>query len=251
MVDNILHFAHLTSELTVTGFIKNKIECDYEKYLCEFVNASPFFLEKSNGEHYKHTPHKSQSNGECDCVSASYELDFKLIMSKSMGEAKRILYNTKDYDPELGVTVTGSPIFNGELEVTRLHVLLRNYNLDELCNLRKNPNPGKVYSSDVRNFLKILETEKNLLLFLPYRFFFEQDCEFSEGVSYIQDALNGDFQSSMQYREFVLKKKYDTYLAFIYQDSIVFLEESNNCLNYVDSVELSKSPIYEDLAFWA
>ena len=246
-------FVPLSSELTITGFIRNKEECDYEKYLCEFVNASPFFLGKSHGEHYKHIPHNSQSNGECDCVSASYELDFKLIMSESMGRAKSTSYNTKYYDPKLGMTVIGSPKEEHEITATRLHFILSEYSFCDLCELRMNPQFRKKYSSDVKSFLKKLETEKHLLLFLPYRLFFEQEYEFHEGITKVSDRLNRYFHSSMQYREFVLeilKKKYDTYLAFIYQESIIFLKASNNCLTYVDSVELSTSPIFEDLAFW-
>lgn len=53
--------------------------------------------------------------------------------------------------------------------------------------------------------------------------------------------------SEMQYRHHVVTNKFDTYMAFVYDDKIVFLEENNTNFSYVDNVELSKSSVYMTL----
>lgn len=89
MIDGNLREKILPPELTIKDFIKGEKQCNYEVYLLEFVNKSSFFRNKSNGENY--IKPQSESNGECDCNSSIYELDFKLMASKTALQASSIL----------------------------------------------------------------------------------------------------------------------------------------------------------------
>ena len=130
---------------------------------------------------------------------------------------------------------------------TRIHAVLRDYSLDMLCELRENYTKKQDIENDIYEFLETLETQKNLMLFFPYMFDFDNEHEFIDGVQQIQEALNNDFQCAMQYRNHVANE-FDTYMAFIYDKHIVFMEEKNNIFNFIDCVELEKSSVYQNLS---
>ena len=92
--------------------------------------------------------------------------------------------------------------------------------------------------------LRTLETRKHLLLFFPYKFEFQNKYDFLSGIAQIQNALNSDFRCAMQYRTYEVGTGFDTYVAFIYDGRIVFMINDANSLSYIDSVNLTKSPIY-------
>ena len=98
--------------------------------------------------------------------------------------------------------------------------------------------------NDIIELLKTLETRKHLLLFFPYKFIFNDKYEFLAGIAQIQNALNSDFRCAMQYRTHEVGADFDTYIAFIYDDKIVFMIENAAHLSYIDSVNLTKSPVY-------
>ena len=86
MYDKSLIAHLLPSEMIIKNYIHGDPDCNYEKYLLEFVNASDFFRVKSDGDIYQ-SP-ESEENGQCDCISTSYQLDFKLIASKTALQAR-------------------------------------------------------------------------------------------------------------------------------------------------------------------
>ena len=98
--------------------------------------------------------------------------------------------------------------------------------------------------NDIIELLETLETRKHLLLFFPYKFEFKNKYEFLTGITQIQNALNSDFRCAMQYRTHEVGADFDTYIAFIYDDKIVFMIENDAHLSYIDSVNLTKSPVY-------
>lgn len=106
MYDKSLIAHLLPSEMIIKNYIHGDPDCNYEKYLLEFVNASDFFRAKSDGDIYQ-SP-ESEENGQCDCISTSYQLDFKLIASKTALQARSILYPSKT-EIVKGVIVTSEP----------------------------------------------------------------------------------------------------------------------------------------------
>lgn len=230
----------LPASLIIKNFVRNEKECNYEKYMLQFVNESEYFLNKSNGMRY--VSPENETFGQCDCITNSYQMDFKLIASKTELQGASILSMQKRI--KSGVLVTSVPKEKERgMDVTRIHAALRNYNFEMLCKLRGNATKKQGVENDVCELLKTLETKKNLLLFFSYKFSFQGDYKFNEGVLQIQKAISSCFQVVMQYRHNVADG-FDTYIAFVYDEHIVFVEEIDNYFSYIDSVKLSKSPIY-------
>ena len=245
MYDKSLVAHLLPSEMIIKNYIHGDPDCNYEKYLLEFVNASDFFLAKSGGDIYR-LP-KSEENGQCDCISASYQLDFKLIASKTALQARSILCPSKSAVMN-GVIITSEPKAKGEtIKATRIHAALRGYDFETLQKLRTAKIKKHGIENDIIEFLETLETRKHLLLFFPYEFEFQNKYKFLDGITQIQNALNSDFRCSMQYRVHEVGSNFDTYFAFIYDGSIVFMIEESFHLSHIDSIALTKSPTYMHL----
>jgi len=244
MYDESLVAKLLPPELIIKNYIKGDISCNYEKYLLDYVNASVFFRKKSKGIVY--VSPLSEEAGQCDCISESYQMDFKLIASKTSLQARSILCVRKTLLAK-GVIAIGPPSKeNGKIQATRIYAALRDYDLHMLCELRHEAPKKQGVENDIFELLKTLETKKNLLLFFPYEFMFDNNHEFWEGLSQIINALSVDFQSSMQYRNFA-SNGWETYMAFVFSGNMVFLQEHENSLEYVDHVDLAKSTIYSNL----
>lgn len=248
MTDNMLRAYPLPAELIIKKFVINEQDCNCEKYILEFINKSAFFLRKSMGQLY--SPPLSEAHSEHDYNSDTYKVDLKLIGSQTLMAAKSNLSWGKELIVQ-GVWLTTYPKERNETrETTRIHAALRGLDVAQLAQIRAKTSPTEQYEKDICQFLKKLETKKNLLLFFPYQFRFDNDHAFEEGVTRIQEALNGDFHSAMEYRNSV-RAEFDTYFAFLYDEYIVFMEEKDNLLFYVDSVKLNESPIYMKLASYA
>lgn len=239
----------LPPELLIKKFVYNDPNCDYEKYLLEFINASAYFLEKSKGECYKKP--LSEESAQCDCNSSSYQLDFKLFASETLLHASSILPRRKALIAP-GVTASQPPKEkNGFIEASLIYSILRDYDFEGLRDLRCCETRKQGITNDICTLLKKMETPKNLLLFLPYKFSFEKEYSFLDGVDQIRNALNNDFQYIMQYRSFMTNDRFDTYMAFIYDGRIVFMVKNGVYLDYIDSVNLNKSKIFMELSSYS
>lgn len=213
MYDKSLIAHLLPPEMIIKNYIHGDPDCNYEKYLLEFVNASDFFRVKSDGDIYQ-SP-ESEENGQCDCISTSYQFDFKLIASKTALQARSILYPSKT-EIVKGIIVTSEPkVKNGSIKATRIHAALRGYDFEGLRELRITAIKKQGVENDLIELLETLETRKHLLLFFPYKFEFKTKHEFLIGITQIQNALNSDFRCAMQYRTHEVGADFDTYVAFI------------------------------------
>lgn len=135
-------------------------------------------------------------------------------------------------------------------QVTRLHAALRGLDYNQLCQLRQDFPHVTGVEKDVPQFLKVLEKKRHLLLFFPHDFQFDTPYEFSVGVEHIQEALNSDFRYAIEYRK-RLAGSFHTYMAFLYSEHIVFMEEKEGIFTHIDRVKLSESPTYMKLADYA
>lgn len=242
MYDKTLIAHLLPPEMIIKNFIHGDPDCNYEKYLLEFVNASTFFLAKSGGITY-HCP-ESEESGQCDCISTRYQLDFKLIASKTALQARSILSPSKTAIEKGLILTSGPKVKNGKIKATRIHAALRGYDHKGLQKLRTTTIKAQGIENDIIEFLETLETRKHLLLFFPYEFEFQSKYEFLAGITQIQNALDSDFRHAMQYRIHEVGNDYDTFFAFIYDGKIVFMIEEMAHLSYIDSVDLRQSPVY-------
>ena len=255
LYDKSLKDKLLSAELIRKDFIqtinknglKKDIDCNYEHYLIELVNHSNFFLKLSHGEHYV-SPIR-ESNGECDCISDNYQLDFKLFGGNSPFYARKLTSNRKYYDKRTGAIIVCSPEKeNEEILVTRIHAALRNYSYDDLCTLSKKD--IKIMSmgieKDICSTLDLLKTKKNILVFFPFSFSFDTEYNLEEGAVQIKNALNTDFSNIMKYRHNMVSN-FETFLCFIYSDYLVVLKHTEDNFDIVDYVSLRCSPKYMKL----
>lgn len=247
MIDNSLMEFALPAELVISGFIPNDPNCNCEKYILEFINKSSFFLNKSKGQQY--SPPPSEASGECDYNTDSYLLDLKLIGAQSSLSAKSNLSYGKTLIAP-GVLATHASKGRKGQKAGRIHALLRDKNLQQLRQIRNKSTGLNQEEKDVSQFLKKLETKKNLLLFFPYEMRFSDGIDFGSGLSKIQDALYSDFSVAMQYRA-SMQPNFDTFFTFLYARKIIFLESTFEGFSFVDSVSLEESPIFMKLAAYA
>lgn len=248
MYDQTLRLKLLPPELIVKGFINGEKNCNYESYLLELVNQSAYFLELSQGRQY--CAPERESHGECDCISESYQLDFKLIGGKTPLQARRLLSNQKSLVAE-GVVAIGPPKEKGgSIDATIMSKALRGYSFSQLCELReKNPKEQGI-ENDVCQLLKTLEKKKNLLLFLPFAFGFDSEYRLKDGGEQIATALYSDFCHSMDYRNHVVTG-FDTFICFIYSEHLIVLKTQAGQFRIVDYICLKNSPIYMKLKGYA
>ena len=188
MYDKSMIAQLLPSEMIIKNYIHGDPDCNYERYLLEFVNASDFFRTKSGGDIYQ-SP-ESEENGQCDCIPTSYQLDFKLIASKTALQAKSILYPSKT-EIVKGVFVTSEPkVKNGSIKATRIHAALREYDFEGLQKLRTTTIKKQGVENDIIELLKTLETRKHLLLFFPYKFIFN---DIIDAIKLVLQTQSGEF----------------------------------------------------------
>ena len=235
MYEAFLREISLSPELVIKGYIPGEPDCNYEKYILEFLNGSDWFMKKTKGQPFFHPA--SETHGECDCISGAYSLDLKLVLSNS--ELRR----------------KSRPRDSGQNPVTRLHAALRNYDvsgLKVLDSLQCGDEEGQICTfeermeRDVKFFLNNLETKKHLLLFHGYEMFFdtEESLDFGTAMGEMETALNFDFRESMKYRD--QKVGMETYMGCFYEQFFVMFRwiPETAGFRWIDRVEKEKSPVY-------
>lgn len=245
-MDNTLTVKLLPAPLICENFVQGIDFCNYECYLLEIINASKYFRDKSKGKKYR-AP-LSEAHGEYDCVSDNYSLDFKLVGGKTALQA-RSLFSMGIHQIDKGVRAYCAPKKRSSdsdykpIKVTRIFAILRSMSMEELKVTRYSKNRKQGIDTDIKSFLKTLETKKNILMFFPYEFFSETDNNFSIVISNIIESLNKDFSISLEYRKEVAPE-FDTYFIFLYDGFFVLLKENRGKLEILDKVKETASPVY-------
>jgi hypothetical protein len=238
----------LPSGMIVDHFIQGIGPYRYSDYLLEIVNETPFFLDKSKGESYVNP--FSEAHGECDCISTYYELDFKLIASKSKLQAKSIFSPQIFYDK--GVTYycgsrVGSHCKNYRpIQATRIFAALRSLSLEDLLRIRKRELGDNQAEYDIIQLMKTLETDKNLFLFFPYNIYFDENNDILLGQDIAIQGIEADFRQVLTYRA-QLRPNRDSYLCFLYSHRFVLTVWENTSLLFVDAIPIEKSPLFMKL----
>lgn len=239
LFDESLKAKLLPATLIVRNFVKGDDNCNYEIYLREFLNHSSWFRKKVL---YDFVAPLSEANNECDAYAGEYGIDFKLIGSRTALQARSILSKTIT-NLSNGVTAYGVSKDNTFMSVFRIHAILRNRTIEDLKAIREIETRAQNEETEIRTFLKTLETQKNLLLFFPYEFSFETTYEILEGANQIENALNMDFRNSILYR-YERTENLETYMSFIYEDYFFIMFWDDDRFKIIDHIELSKSKTY-------
>lgn len=225
----------------IKNFVKGEKDCDYEKYLLELINESRYF------EGVFHSP-KTENFGECDAISNNYQIDFKLLASKTALQASS-LFSPQIYTLSDGVTsYCRCKKEDGNITATRIFAALRGKKYDELCKIRNNATKIGGVENDIMTMLKMFEKEKNILFFFPYILYFEEQCKEDTAIRIIQKALEHDFASAFEYRNKYVNKKYDTFITCIYdKDIFLIYKEQGQKLRLVDRIKTSRLPTFMKL----
>ena len=244
MIDPTMQAKLLQAPYIVHDFVVGEEACNYELYLLELLNHSNWFSERYPGVF---TRPCSESNGECDARNEYYQIDFKLLASKTALQARSVLSHQISKDESGWVTYSTSKNPGGSLQVTRLFAALRGKSVEDLLFVRANSGKQIGVENDICTMLKKLETKKNLLLFFPYEFSFSIKHSFDEGAECIREALTNDFCRALEYRNVQTGLIYDTFLTCVYSDCFLLFTFKNFLLELIDKIETNKMPTYRKL----
>ena len=249
----------LPAPMIIKSYVAGDENCNYEKYILEIVNASEVFKLLSGGKEY--TAPDNEAHGENDANSDEYSLDFKLVESSSYLEAYR------QYSAGVEVLVPGVKMIcesrkKGSVPVTKLHCALRDIKtfaqIENILNseskyvpmdTRTTDNIDEQIHVDMKTFFKVLQKNKNLLLFIPEEFSFDgEDYELSEVIEIIKDALSVDYVLSLEYRKSKIAEK-DTFLMCVYDKQFLIYKYEDDGLLIKEVVPQVKSQTYTKLYY--
>lgn len=239
MNNSILHYSILEAPLIKRESVKGDEKCNYEKYLVEVINATTTFSTRFN-EPFQLI--EQQNCGQCDARSGIYNLDFKLIASQSMLRAKGI------FSFQITKVINGiyaySPSKNkGEIEATRFPQAFRGMTIDEILTMCKQATKRKVLESDVKKYMETLETKKNLLLFFPFRFYYEHKGEIVDDIMTVIKECEKDFGITLNYRTQIYPLL-DTFFVFLYENYFVLCQWIDGQLIHLETIQIDKSKTF-------
>ena len=86
-IDPRIKFKLLPPATIIKNFVDGEPDCNYENYLLELLNKSSHFKDKGQSPFSKPL---NENNGQCDAISKSYEIDFKLLSSSTRLQASHL-----------------------------------------------------------------------------------------------------------------------------------------------------------------
>ena len=216
--------------------------CIRDRYLTDFINASRLVQEKGN-EKFRLRDQKEQSQGQNDVYNSFYELDFKFLVDGGYMEGKRLLSpSITEYCP--GVTAIGPSKKSGSQLVYDILKCFRDKTLDDLEKIERGEQKD-AESRLIKQALKKLSVDKNILFFLPYDYSFKNMETDRENILTIVDCISEDLQGMLAYRR--EKISADTFLAFISDKYFVITQEKHNALVMYDMIDTRISDLYNYL----
>lgn len=242
MTKNPLKAQIMPATVLLNNFISNEQDSNYELFLLEYLNQSHYFQGKSNSQMYKKPI--SESNSEPDAISSSYTIDFKLLATTTYLRGLRLACPCVSV-PCKGVTAYGPPRETGsEFRVGQIHNIFKDLSLEKLVTFRKNHNSVNSLNdeADILNVLTTVETQKNILLFFPYKITLNIDVEKIDPIEIISKELENCFLSLLRFRE--KTTKFETYLLTEYNESFLLFSFKNGNIQYLESVKTQKLPTY-------
>ena len=243
MNNSSLKLKLIEAPLMIKNYVEGDALCNYEIYITEILNASEHFKQRFC---LPFRAPSSQSNGECDSYAGEYGLDYKLIASKTALQARSIHSLRTEILPDGSYVLIGCKC-PGTMKVTRLAQALRYKSIEQLLQIRDNAGKKQGIDNDIREYVLTIETPKNLLLYYPYRFFFEVAGKLSDDCISITKAVESDFGVSLRHRA-NLHPQLDTYLLYLYDYSFVLCQWNGTELDFLETIPVEKSDTFMHLA---
>lgn len=227
----------------ISKFVNGVPDCNYEIYLRELVNSSGYFLEKGKST-YREPP--SEESSQCDAIAEEYELDFKLLDSKSKLMADSIL-KMRSVVLAPGVTALAEcrrP--DGEVVATNLHVALRGLSVEDLVGMRRAKTNRANFKNDIPQVLRAFEVKKHVLALYPYIFSLSREVYRENPAELIRAAINDCFANLFLYRE-KISPGFDAYLTTVFSDSFLIFRFTRGEFSLIESVSTESTPTYKRL----
>ena len=237
MIDPTMRVKLLPAPYIIKNFVDGEDNCNYEIYLLELLNSSAWFSAHYPGGFIKPS---SEAHGECDAINQIYQIDFKLLASKTALQARSVLSNQIHKMGQGLISFGISKLPEGKIQTTRLFAAFRGKSLTDLYRIQENQIKAYGVENDILTSLKMLETKKNLLLFFPYEVTFDQYRNYAEAMESITEALTEDFHVAFEYRDNQIQSRYDTFMTCIYEDSFLIFSVKNQVLKLIDTVGTKK-----------
>ncbi len=206
----------------------------YEDFLIDIINSSQYFSAKhSFMEHFVLTT--EQAHGEDDAYTSTYQLDFKLLVGSDVMRARNRNMPEVDYShASEGFVFTKTKTYEEEPDET---ILL------DIAQLKIDDLRGNVYTNDsIKSVVKNIKKPKNILIYYPYEFVYDNKMEYKLFVSEVMNAFN----TLLTYRE-ELELGKDTFLCIKVNDYFEIYEWVNKNFVYRDKVSEYLSANYLDL----
>lgn len=243
MNNSPLHFQLLEAPLLIKNYVAGDPACNYEIYLREIINASSWF---SSAFPALFCPPPSESHGECDTYSDGYGLDFKIIASKTAMQARSIFSFQIIRMSDGGYAYCESK-GKGSMRATRFPQAIRGQSIEQLLTIRKMAAKKQGIDNDISEYFDTLEVGKNLLLFFPYRFSFEQPGDLLTDIQCIVKLCHDDFRTTLDYRA-TLYPSLDTFFTFLYDYYFVLCRWSGSSLCFLEAIPVERSDTFQHLA---
>lgn len=241
-IDPRIKFKLLPPATIIKNFVDGEPDCNYENYLLDLLNRSSHLKEKG---HSLFSKLLNENNGQCDIISKNYEIEFKLLSSSTRLQASHL------FSP--GISNYGGSIIGiheskkkfGEVKVNQIHVAFRTRDILTLTQLRDNFLNIRKYciERDIIIVLKMLEKQKNLLLFFPYSFELIDILETDNLDDIIVSTLNYDFHSLFEYRG-LKAKEFETYFVTIFQERFYIFSVLDDTLCLIEKVDCMSLPTF-------
>lgn len=237
--DSKIYYKILNISLIKKDYIEN-YDSNYEIYLNEFINNSKFVTDYGNKEFKLNI---FQSEGEADSTNGDYDLEFKLFIDEETLNNKRNYSETITIDSNRA-RIYGESKKKGKYLIVNLKKLLSRYSLKDINEIKNNNHPNKE-ESKIKNFIKKLEIDKNIVFLIPYEYYYDGNNVDEERLGFLIEKFSEDYKVSILYRKKYTNK--DTYIAFFIKDYIIFTKVVDSKLIFYDKVNVNKSKTFVEL----
>ena len=243
-IDRCLLIKQLPNTMWKKGAVKNDTLSNYEIYMRELINNSEYFRNKANGQLYAEP--QREDHGEPDAYSDSYQIDFKLLLASSMGNAQ----NNTDFQIEMTdcysyITKACKAYKEKDKEkryASNLLPILRPYTYQDLID-EKYPKENNIIRKDIKNMINDLNKQKNLLLIIPSIFSIAEPLTSEDKLLILKNALQLDAYKLIEYRKHILPQL-DTYICTILEESFVVLGDDGSKLEIIEVIDANECPTY-------
>ncbi|KXT77665.1 hypothetical protein [Streptococcus sp. DD13] len=242
MIDKRLKSSSIPASVILNNFVTNEPESNYEYFLLDFLNHSKYFQEKTNHQTYQKP--LTESNSECDAINSRYSIDFKLLATNTYLRGLRLTSISVSRISDGFITYGVPKRPNEDFLVTEIHKVFRPLSLKDMTSIRHKRNIIKLsLEDDIYNVLTTMETNKNLLLFFPYKFHIDENIELSQMTKIIREALENDFHNLSIYRE-QHAYKFETFLMTVYKNYFLLFSFKKSEFDLLEVFDTQKSHRY-------